>query len=73
VVEADKVARDFSASVASAYSLSTNKITLLELNNDLSGLDRSLNTSIGYENCGKKPEIQHVKRQSIGSRKLSGE
>jgi hypothetical protein len=41
-VEADKAAREFSASVASAYRLSTSKITLLDLNNDLPGLDRSL-------------------------------
>jgi hypothetical protein len=41
-VEADKAARDFSASIASAYRLSTSKITLLDLNNDLPGLDRLL-------------------------------
>jgi hypothetical protein len=39
-VEADKAARNFSASIASAYRLSTSKITLLDLNNDLPGLDR---------------------------------
>jgi hypothetical protein len=38
--EADKVARAFTASFASAYRLSTSKITLTELNNDLPGLDR---------------------------------
>jgi hypothetical protein len=41
-VEADKAARDFSASVASAYRLSTSKITLSDLNNNLPGLDRLL-------------------------------
>jgi hypothetical protein len=41
-VEANKAARDFSASIASAYRLSTSKITLLDLNNDLPGLDRLL-------------------------------
>jgi hypothetical protein len=42
VLEADKAARAFSASIASAYMLSTSKITLRELNNDLPGLDRLL-------------------------------
>jgi hypothetical protein len=41
--EADKVAHVFTASIASAYLLSTSKITLSELNNDLPGLDRLLN------------------------------
>jgi hypothetical protein len=41
-VEADNAARDFSASIALAYRLWTSKITLLDLNNDLPGLDRSL-------------------------------
>jgi hypothetical protein len=39
-IEADKVACDFAACIASAYRLSTSKITLSELNNDLPGLDR---------------------------------
>jgi hypothetical protein len=34
-VEADKAARDFTASIASAYRLSTSKITLFDINNDL--------------------------------------
>jgi hypothetical protein len=42
VVEADKAACAFTASIASAYRLSTSKITVSELNNDLSGLDRLL-------------------------------
>jgi hypothetical protein len=39
-VEADKMARAFTASIASVYRLLTSKITLSELNNDLPGLDR---------------------------------
>jgi hypothetical protein len=42
-VEADKAVRDLTASVASAYRLSTSRVTLLELKNDLPGLDRVLN------------------------------
>jgi hypothetical protein len=41
-VEADKAARDFTASVASAFRLSTSKVTLSDINNDLPGLDRLL-------------------------------
>jgi hypothetical protein len=41
-VEADKVARDFIASIASAYSLSTSKVTLLDINKYIPGLDRLL-------------------------------
>jgi hypothetical protein len=41
-VEADKEARAFTASIASTYRLSTNKITLSGLNNDIPGLDRLL-------------------------------
>jgi hypothetical protein len=37
-IEADKAARDFTASVASAYRLSTSKITISEVNSDLPGL-----------------------------------
>jgi hypothetical protein len=42
-LEADKAARDFTVSIASAYRLSTSKITLLDLNNDLPCLDSLLN------------------------------
>jgi hypothetical protein len=38
-VEAYKATRDFTASIASAYRLSTSKITLWDINNDLPGLD----------------------------------
>jgi hypothetical protein len=40
--EADKAVRDLTASIASVYRLSTSKITLLDINNDLPGLDRLL-------------------------------
>jgi hypothetical protein len=40
--ETDKAARVFTASIVSAYKLSTSKITLSELNSDLPGLDRLL-------------------------------
>jgi hypothetical protein len=33
------MARDFTASIASAYRLATSKITLTDLNSDLPGLD----------------------------------
>jgi hypothetical protein len=42
-VEANKAGCALTASITSAYRLSTSKITLSELNNDLPGLDRSLN------------------------------
>jgi hypothetical protein len=41
-VEANKAACHFTASISSAYRLSTSKITLLDLNNDLPGFDRLL-------------------------------
>jgi hypothetical protein len=41
-IEADKAASDFTASIASAYRLSTSKITLLDINNELPGLDQLL-------------------------------
>jgi hypothetical protein len=41
-VEADKAARYFTASIASAYRLSTSKVTFSDINNDLPGLDRLL-------------------------------
>jgi hypothetical protein len=63
--EADEAARDFKTSIASAYMLSTSKVTLSDINNhDLPG-----NTSRDYENWGKKLGIQRVNRQSVGSRK----
>jgi hypothetical protein len=41
-IEANKDVHAFTASIALAYRLSTSKITLSELNNDLPGLDRLL-------------------------------
>jgi hypothetical protein len=41
-VEADKGARDFTASTALAYRLSTRKYTFSDVNTDLLGLDRLL-------------------------------
>jgi hypothetical protein len=41
-VVADKAARAFTASIASAYRLSATKLTLIDLNSDLPGLDRLL-------------------------------
>jgi hypothetical protein len=41
-VEADKAARDFTASISSAYRLATSKVTLSDMNSDLPGLDRLL-------------------------------
>jgi hypothetical protein len=40
--EADKAARDFTASIASAYKLSKSNVTLPDINNDFPGLDRLL-------------------------------
>jgi hypothetical protein len=41
-IEADKAARDFTSSIASAYRLSTRKVTLSVLNTDFPGLDQLL-------------------------------
>jgi hypothetical protein len=41
-VEADKAARDFTITIASADRLSTSKITLLDMNNNRPGIDRLL-------------------------------
>jgi hypothetical protein len=46
-IEANKVACHFTATIASAHRLSTSKITLSKLNNDLPGLDQLLNTRGG--------------------------
>jgi hypothetical protein len=65
--EADKAARAFTASLASAYRLSTSKITLSELN-DLPGLDRLLKYKKRMRKLWQETGIRDVKRQSIGSR-----
>jgi hypothetical protein len=41
-VEADKAAREFTVSTASAYRLSKSKVTISEVNTDFAGLDRLL-------------------------------
>jgi hypothetical protein len=46
-VEADKAARDSTATVASAYRLAKSKFTLSDINNDLPGLDRLLKQKWG--------------------------
>jgi hypothetical protein len=42
VVEANKAALKFTASIASVYRLLTSKVKLSELNSDIPGLDRLL-------------------------------
>jgi hypothetical protein len=46
-VEADKGARDFTATIVSVYRLPTSKITFFHINNDLPGLDRLLKLKQG--------------------------
>jgi hypothetical protein len=46
----DKAARDFTASVASAYKLATGKVTLSDINKDLPGLERLLKHKQGLRN-----------------------
>jgi hypothetical protein len=41
-IEADKAARDFTASIASEYRLSTRKVTLSDVNTDLLKLKKRL-------------------------------
>jgi hypothetical protein len=41
-IEADKVACNITASIASAYKLATSKVTLSDINNDIPGLDWQL-------------------------------
>jgi hypothetical protein len=55
-VDADRAACNFAASIASAYRLSTRKITLLELNNELPELDRFLHLKRGLR------KLWHVTR-----------
>jgi hypothetical protein len=49
-VEVDKTARAFTASIASVYRLSMNKLTLSDLNNNIPGLDSLL----GYKKKMRK-------------------
>jgi hypothetical protein len=50
--EADEAARDFTASIATVYRLSTNKITLLDINDNVPGLDRLLQDKQRIRNQG---------------------
>jgi len=54
-VESDKAARDFTASIASAYKLSTYKSTLYGLNNNLPGLDRLLREAEAQKTLAGNP------------------
>jgi hypothetical protein len=71
-LEADKTARDFTASTTSEYRLTTSKFTLSDINNDLPGLDLLLKLQ-GLESYGLNPGIQSVKRQLTASRNQSDE
>jgi hypothetical protein len=73
VVEANKAACDFTACIATAYRLATSKVTLLDINNNIPGLDQLLKHKRRLKNCGRKPGIQCVKWQLIGSRNQSDE
>jgi hypothetical protein len=72
-VEVDKAARDFTASIASAYRLSTSKITLLDLNNDIPGLDRLLKHKQRLRKLLQETRDPACKTAENGSRKQSGE
>jgi hypothetical protein len=65
-VEADKEEREFSAPIASAYRLSTSKITLFQLDNDLPGLDRLLEHKQMLRKLWKETMDPACKRQLIG-------
>jgi Na+/phosphate symporter len=71
--EADKKARNFTASIASAYRLATSKIALSDLNKDLPSLESLLKHKRRLRKLNKQPGIQHVKRQLLGSPKSSEE
>jgi hypothetical protein len=51
--ESDKAVRDFTASIASAYRLSTRKNTVSKFYEDLPGLKSLPKPSRGYGNCAK--------------------
>jgi hypothetical protein len=62
-IEADKVARDFTASIGSAYRLSTKTTVISDRNRGSSSLERILKHIRGSKNYGKKPGTQHARRQ----------
>jgi hypothetical protein len=61
--DAEEAARKFAASIASAYRLSTHKIALLELNEELPDLDRLLQLKHRLRKLWQETRIQHVKLQ----------
>jgi hypothetical protein len=61
-IEADHAARDFAASIVSAYRLST-KTTTSDRNRGPCSLENYSNTSRGSGNYRKKPGIQHARGQ----------
>jgi hypothetical protein len=59
--EADRAARDFTASIASAYRLSTRKTTILDRKYEIPGLDRS------FKHAGKLRKLRQQTRFPQGS------
>jgi hypothetical protein len=53
--EADKATSDFTASIALAYRLLTSKITLLDFNKDLPGLESLLKHKRRLRKLGNNP------------------
>jgi hypothetical protein len=72
-VEADKAASDFTASIASAHRLSTYRVTLSDINNDLPGLDRLLKLKQRLRKLWQETRDPATCWQSIGSQNQSGE
>jgi hypothetical protein len=72
-VEADKVACDFTASIALAYRLSTSKIMLFDINSDLPGLDQLLKHKHRLRKLWQETRDPAYKTQLIGSRKQSSD
>jgi hypothetical protein len=68
-VEADKAALEFTASIASAYRLSTSKVKLAELNSDVPGLDRLLKHKKRLRKLWQETRSQCAKKHLIGYRK----
>jgi hypothetical protein len=68
--DAEKADCNSAASIASAYRLTTGKITLSELNNELPAIDRLLQLKQRLRNLGMKSGMQHVKQQLTGSPRL---
>jgi len=58
--EVEKATSVLTASVASAYGLSTRELTLLNLNSALSDLDDLLQLNWGCGSYDTRPGIQHV-------------